>query len=546
MNFSKKNFDKENNQNILSKTKQKSDNLNIESNNKPFFYFNQLIKKNGPMKKLNETFQKFPEQNNISFNLQTIFSNDQKRKQVMNMIKKMREKNLSKEQKTEKNESFSPMRSRNPSNISDNKITEIKYFNMNQYSMNENFNENQNYQDNLNYRFNNNNNNQIFGYQDKNYNSPNLNHQDNFNIPNLIYQDNYNNLNLNYHDNFNNQNSEYQVNYLNTDLNYQGRNYLGNEFYEQINNENLNDNNFISAENKVNYNNIINQKLNINENNKKIPLSERIRVSKIEKEQKIKKEDNKIVFENLKINRFKLNILSKRKRKKIVEDNFSFSIKSKNNKLLKRNSLRIESDSFKLKSSQINNNEFINEKKNIFKSKNYSGFKLIQIENGKEIFSMEINNSIKYLNNELKGKKITVNGKEFKFINEEMLKLEKEKAIEEALNLKNNLLTDLKICNDNNKENEISFDSNSNNEKNNIIEKENIEEDKKYNELIEKKLKEQEIKFNKIKEEEINKIKNELKLNQEKEIKKALEEQKNIYELKIEEIMKENKENNNI
>ena len=546
MNISKKNFDKENNQNILSKTKQKSDNLNIESNNKPFFYFNQLIKKNGPMKKLNETFQKFPEQNNISFNLQTIFSNDQKRKQVMNMIKKMREKNSSKEQKTEKNESFSPVRSRNPSNISDNKITEIKYFNMNQYSMNEKFNENQNYKDNLNYKFNNNNNNQIFGYQDKYYNSPNLNYQDNFNIPNLIYQDNSNNLNLNNHDNFNNQNSEYQVNYLNTDLNYQGRNYLGNEFYEQINNENLNDNNFVSAENKVNYNNIINQKLNINENNKKIPLSERIRVSKIEKEQKIKKEENKIVFENLKINRFKLNILSKRKRKKIVEDNFSFSIKSKNNKLLKRNSLRIESDSFKLKSSQINNNEFINEKKNIFKSKNYSGFKLIQIENGKEIFSMEINNSIKYLNNELKGKKITVNGKEFKFINEEMLKLEKEKAIEEALNLKNNLLTDLKICNDNNKENEISFDSNSNNEKNNIIEKENIEEDKKYNELIEKKLKEQEIKFNKIKEEEINKIKNELKLNQEKEMKKALEEQKNIYELKIEEIMKENKENNNI
>ena len=546
MNFSKKNFDKENNQNILSKTKQKSDNLNIESNNKPFFYFNQLIKKNGPMKKLNETFQKFPEQNNISFNLQTIFSNDQKRKQVMNMIKKMREKNLSKEQKTEKNESFSPVRSRNPSNISDNKITEIKYFNMNQYSMNEKFNENQNYQDNLNYRFNNNNNNQIFGYQDKNYNSPNLNYQDNFNIPNLIYQDNSNNLNLNYHDHFNNQNSEYQVNYLNTDLNYQGRNYLGNEFYEQINNENLNDNNFISAENNVNYNNIINQKLNINENNKKIPLSERIRVSKIEKEQKIKKEDNKIVFENLKINRFKLNILSKRKRKKIVEDNFSFSIKSKNNKLLKRNSLRIESDSFKLKSSQINNNEFINEKKNIFKSKNYSGFKLIQIENGKEIFSMEINNSIKYLNNELKGKKITVNGKEFKFINEEMLKLEKEKAIEEALNVKKNLLPDLKICNDNSKENEISFDSNSNNEKNNIIEKENKENDINYNELIEKKLKEQEIKFNKIKEEEINKIKNELKLNQEKEIKKALEEQKNIYELKIEEIMKENKENNNI
>ena len=462
------------------------------------------------------------------------------------MIKKMREKNSNKEQKTEKNESFSPVRSRNPSNISDNKITEIKYFNMNQYSMNEKFNENQNYQDNLNYRFNNNNNNQIFGYQDKYYNTPNLNYQDNFNIPNLIYQDNYKNLNLNNHNNFNNQNSEYQVNYLNTDLNYQGRNYLGNEFYEQINNENLNDNNFISAENKVNYNNIINQKLNINENNKKIPLSERIRVSKIEKEQKIKKEDNKIVFENLKINRFKLNILSKRKRKKIVEDNFSFSIKSKNNKLLKRNSLRIESDSFKLKSSQINNNEFINEKKNIFKSKNYSGFKLIQIENGKEIFSMEINNSIKYLNNELKGKKITVNGKEFKFINEEMLKLEKEKAIEEALNLKNNLLTDLKICNDNNKENEISFDSNSNNEKNNIIEKENKENDINYNELIEKKLKEQEIKFNKIKEEEINKIKNELKLNQEKEIKKALEEQKNIYELKIEEIMKEKKENNNI
>lgn len=546
MNISKKNFDKENNQNILSKTKQKSDNLNIESNNKPFFYFNQLIKKNGPMKKLNETFQKFPEQNNISFNLQTIFSNDQKRKQVMNMIKKMREKNSSKEQKTEKNESFSPMRSRNPSNISDNKITEIKYFNMNQYSMNEKFNENQNYKDNLNYKFNNNNNNQIFGYQDKYCNSPNLNYQDNFNIPNLIYQDNSNNLNLNNHDNFNNQNSEFQVNYLNTDLNYQGRNYLGNEFYEQINNENLNDNNFISAENNVNYNNIINQKLNINENNKKIPLSERIRVSKIEKEQKIKKEENKIVFENLKINRFKLNILSKRKRKKIVEDNFSFSIKSKNNKLLKRNSLRIESDSFKLKSSQINNNEFINEKKNIIKSKNYSGFKLIQIENGKEIFSMEINNSIKYLNNELKGKKITVNGKEFKFINEEMLKLEKEKAIEEALNLKNNLLTDLKICNDNNKENEISFDSNSNNEKNNIIEKENKKNDINYNELIEKKLKEQEIKFNKIKEEEINKIKNELKLNQEKEIKKALEEQKNIYELKIEEIMKENKENNNI
>jgi hypothetical protein len=32
MNFSKKNFGKENNKNILSKTKQKSDNLNMQKN----------------------------------------------------------------------------------------------------------------------------------------------------------------------------------------------------------------------------------------------------------------------------------------------------------------------------------------------------------------------------------------------------------------------------------------------------------------------------------------------------------------------------------
>ena len=161
---------------------------------------------------------------------------------------------------------------------------------------------------------------------------------------------------------------------------------------------------------------------------------------------------------------------------------------------------------------------------------------------------------------EIKQKKIYLNENEYKLIDVDSLKNEKEKAIEDAFKIKENLL-----FNDNEKKNlenkkeeesiEISLENTSSkkklsNKKRNkkddkIEDKKNEFENEKnnienyYKKLIEDSLKEQEIKFNQIKKEEIKKLINELNIKHENEMKNALEQQKKVYEEKIKKISNE-------
>ena len=161
---------------------------------------------------------------------------------------------------------------------------------------------------------------------------------------------------------------------------------------------------------------------------------------------------------------------------------------------------------------------------------------------------------------EIKQKKIFIKEKEYKLIDIESIKKEKEKAIEDAFKIKNNLLyieNEQKKLEDKKEEEPIEISLGNSSSKNTLsnqkedkkddkIEdiKKEFEKEKKnienyYKKLIEDSLKEQEIKFNQIKEEEINKLINELNLKHENEMKNALEQQKNIYEEKIEKLSNE-------
>ena len=263
--------------------------------------------------------------------------------------------------------------------------------------------------------------------------------------------------------------------------------------------------------------------------------------------------ERKVLFNNLKIGKFKIYYPSKKKKKIIT--NFNFLIKSKK-KSVKKIIYKIESNSLNI-NSQIRNNNGNNIKKN---NKNFTGIKIIEIKKGKEISITEFNSSNKLFKEEIKQKKIYLNENEYKLIDVDSLKNEKEKAIEDAFKIKENLL-----FNDNEKKNlenkkeeesiEISLENTSSkkklsNKKGNkkddkIEDKKNEFENEKnnienyYKKLIEDSLKEQEIKFNQIKEEEIKKLINELNIKHENEMKNALEQQKKVYEEKIKKISNE-------
>ena len=259
--------------------------------------------------------------------------------------------------------------------------------------------------------------------------------------------------------------------------------------------------------------------------------------------------ERKLLFTNLKVGKFKIYFPSKKKKTKI--SNFNFSIKSKI-KPAKKIKFKIQSNSLIIESKISNSNEN--------KNNNFNGIKILEIENGKEKLIFEINSSNKMFKEEIKQKKIFIKEKEYKLIDIESIKKEKEKAIEDAFKIKNNLLyieNEQKKLEDKKEEEPIEISLGNSSSKNTLsnqkedkkddkIEdiKKEFEKEKKnienyYKKLIEDSLKEQEIKLNQIKEEEINKLINELNLKHENEMKNALEQQKNIYEEKIEKLSNE-------
>ena len=256
--------------------------------------------------------------------------------------------------------------------------------------------------------------------------------------------------------------------------------------------------------------------------------------------------EKKVLLNNLKIAKFKIYFPSKKKKTKI--SNFNFSIKSKN-KPVKKFTFKIQSNSLNINSQIRNSNENNNIKK---MNNNFNGIKILEIENGKETSIIEIDASNKMLKEEIKQKKIFIQEKEYKLIDLETIKKEKEKAIEDAFKVRDNLLynENEKKYSENKKEEEPieitlgsssskNKSSNKKEDKKNEFENEKNNTENYYKKLIEDSLKEQEIKFNQIKKEEINKLISELNLRHENEMKNALEQQKKIYEQKIEKILDE-------
>ena len=464
-------------ENLKKKMIEKNDNLNHFSNkkherflksDKPFLYFKNIFKQNGPMKELNNSLQKIDENGSqITLNIQSIFSDEGKKKRVMNMLKNMREKK------------------KNPINFSQNKISPDKYKSTPRKTTSPNNN-----LDNTNYDY----------LNSDNYN-PNLN----YNI-----KGGKNDINLN------EENKQYFMDQYNNNPDFQSRNY--NDNFNKLNQTYDNNN------------------MNINFESYRKNQTER-----------------KLLFTNLKVGKFKIYFPSKKKKTKI--SNFNFSIKSKI-KPAKKIKFKIQSNSLIIESKISNSNEN--------KNNNFNGIKILEIENGKEKLIFEINSSNKMFKEEIKQKKIFIKEKEYKLIDIESIKKEKEKAIEDAFKIKNNLLyieNEQKKLEVKKEEEPIEISLGNSSSKNTLSnQKKDKKDDKKddkiedikkefekekknienyYKKLIEDSLKEQEIKFNQIKEEEINKLINEINLKHENEMKNALEQQKNIYEEKIEKLSNE-------
>ena len=120
--------------------------------------------------------------------------------------------------------------------------------------------------------------------------------------------------------------------------------------------------------------------------------------------------------ENLEIAFTRINITTVKKNNKnllvynqnFFKENFSFSIKSKfNNKYNHKNPLKIENiDLFIDSKKEINKN---------FESKNFTGFKLIQLKKGNIINEIPFNKSINELNKIFEEKKIKINHNQLKF-----------------------------------------------------------------------------------------------------------------------------------
>ena len=127
------------------------------------------------------------------------------------------------------------------------------------------------------------------------------------------------------------------------------------------------------------------------------------------------------------IEHFKISIYPKKKRKKICKDGFHFSIRPKKKKNKDLDYI-IESNNLNIIHNESNKN-------NISQNDFYSGIKLIQFDNGENIFEINLDGSINCINEKLEEEGVLINEKEFKIYDEEMLNKEKEKAIEENLEL---------------------------------------------------------------------------------------------------------------
>ena len=150
--------------------------------------------------------------------------------------------------------------------------------------------------------------------------------------------------------------------------------------------------------------------------------------------------------ENLEIAFTRINISTVKKNNKnllvynqnFFKENFSFSIKSKfNNKYNHKNPLKIENiDLFIDSKKEINKN---------FESKNFTGFKLIQLKKGNIINEIPFNKSINELNKIFEEKKIKINHNQLKFncLNENIIDQNIKFNVLSNLNkekIKNNLI----------------------------------------------------------------------------------------------------------
>ena len=438
-------------------------------------YLQQFIKQNKSIRNLNENFKEIP--NPLISNIQSIFSSEERKKQVMTMVKKMREKQNPKFRKINENIGSIQLSNTNIFEIqskrsmqkssSVNKAYDDRYYNLNKE---EYLYETKTNKSNIN----------KYNKQYSNDNKSDLN--DNLNV---IYRNNNNDIN-------NMKSSTYT----------RGKKRNGAEqnlFYSP----NIFNTNNHTSNNKINYNNdnmIVSQDSQVSNTpvyQKKCLRGEKRHLTpNLNSGMSLSKNNNNdiSIVSNYEIETFKLNIINKKKRKKITKDSFYFSIKTKKKKM-KNSEYKIQTNDFNIINSKIKNKNKYNEEEDY-----YSGLKIIEFENGENILEIELEGSIKSINKKIKEEGILINDKEFKIYNDDMLEKEKENAVEEALKVQENLLTK--------------------------TEEEFEEKEKEF-----EKIKNEEIKIALLKQEELfnNKIK-ELNIINEEKIKSALEEQKKIFE----------------
>ena len=438
-------------------------------------YLQQFIKQNKSIRNLNENFKEIP--NPLISNIQSIFSSEERKKQVMTMVKKMREKQNPKFRKINENIGSIQLSNTNIFEIqskrsmqkssSVNKAYDDRYYNLNKE---EYLYETKTNKSNIN----------KYNKQYSNDNKSDLN--DNLNV---IYRNNNNDIN-------NMKSSTYT----------RGKKRNGAEqnlFYSP----NIFNTNNHTSNNKINYNNdnmIVSQDSQVSNTpvyQKKCLRGEKRHLTpNLNSGMSLSKNNNNdiSIVSNYEIETFKLNIINKKKRKKITKDSFYFSIKTKKKKM-KNSEYKIQTNDFNIINSKIKNKNKYNEEEDY-----YSGLKIIEFENGENILEIELEGSIKSINKKIKEEGILINDKEFKIYNDDMLEKEKENAVEEALKVQENLLTK--------------------------TEEEFEEKEKEF-----EKIKNEEIKIALLKQEELfnDKIKELNKINEEK-IKSALEEQKKIFE----------------
>ena len=438
-------------------------------------YLQQFIKQNKSIRNLNENFKEIP--NPLISNIQSIFSSEERKKQVMTMVKKMREKQNPKFRKI--NENIGSIQ------LSNTNIFEIQ----SKRSMQKSSSVNKAYDDRY-YNLNK----EEYLYETKT-NKSNINKY-NKQYSNDTKSDLNENLNVIYRNNNN------DINNMKSSTYTRGKKRNGAEqnlFYSP----NIFNTNNHTSNNKINYNNdnmIVSQDSQVSNTpvyQKKCLRGEKRHLTpNLNSGMSLSKNNNNdiSIVSNYEIETFKLNIINKKKRKKITKDSFYFSIKTKKKKM-KNSEYKIQTNDFNIINSKIKNKNKYNEEEDY-----YSGLKIIEFENGENILEIELEGSIKSINKKIKEEGILINDKEFKIYNDDMLEKEKENAVEEALKVQENLLTK--------------------------TEEEFEEKEKEF-----EKIKNEEIKIALLKQEELfnDKIKELNKINEEK-IKSALEEQKKIFE----------------